>query len=577
VRSRRRGWPSGAAAQALLALAGYCALSALVFGRGVLGALGHVVEGFGQAPVFYGHDQSAYVWSLAWAARVLTHGQNLFLTHEIFAPAGYNLAWAASVLGPGLLISPVTLGFGAVVSYNLLALAAPAGAAWTAFLLCRHVSGRLAPALAGGLLFGFGTYESAEMINHLNLALVALAPLAALFVLRRCEGSMRRSRFVLALGAVLGLQLWTSTEVFATLALFGGVAFVLAWMFADSGLRPRIGACALETLGALLLALVLAAPLLYYALHYSNPVSGLANGDAGADLANFVIPSKVTWLHGSGAIAADGKRLQGNLTEKLGYLGVPLILLLGAYALEFRRSRLARGLLVFIAVVFVLSLGAQLFVDGGATGVQLPWGLFSGLPLLRFAAPVRFVMYLWLALAVAVSCWLARPARAHLRWVWLLLVVVSLAPNPTGVPWGTRVDAPRLLRTPALARYVPAGSTVLALPFGIWGDSMFWQVEAGFRFRLAGGYIAISMPAAYLPYRELVRPLDGGLITGNARQRLCRFLGVTGASVILLRAHAPGYWAQLLDPLGVPARDAGGFVIYELGGPGGVPGACAQS
>jgi hypothetical protein len=564
---------SGSLTQALAALTGYCALSALLYGRQALGSIRHVVVGFGQEPPFYGHDQSAYVWSLAWAARSLTHLHNPFLAHAIFAPVGYNLAWAASVFGPGLLSSPLTLAFGAVATYNLLALAAPAGAAWTAFLLCRHVSGGLAPALAGGLLFGFGAYGTGEAINHLNLALVALVPLAVLLVLRRYEERTSRGRFVLALGALLGLQLWTSTEVFASMAMFGGFAFLLAALLAPRASRPRVWLCVGETLLALLVALVLASPLLYYALSHPNPVSEVSTVDAGADLANFVIPSAAIWLHGWKAVATSASELHGNITEQLAYLGIPLIVLLAAYALECRRSRLARLLMIVVAVSAVLSLGAHLFVDGAASGVTLPWSLADHLPLLRFASPGRFVLYMWLAAALAVSLWLARPSRARLRWAAFALVVVSLTPNLDG-PWGTRVDAPPLMRAPLLARYVPPGATVLALPFGIWGESMFWQVQSDFHFRLAGGYVSISPPTAYRQYIYLLRALGGGPIEGHPNQRICGFLRMTGTRVVVLREGAPGLWARLLRPLQVRPRRVGGFWVYELGAPGGAPGRC---
>lgn len=550
---------------ALLALLAYCGLSAALFGRQALGDLHHVVVGFGQRPAFYGHDQSAYTWSLAWIAHALTHGLNPLLTHELFAPVGYNLVWAASVLGPGLLVLPVTLAAGPIVSYNLLALAAPAMAAWTAFLLCRRLSGRLAPALAGGLLFGFGTYESVETVNHLNLALVALVPLAVLLVLRRYAGELSRRAFVIALGALLALQLWTSSEVFATMILSGGLAFLIGAALAGPERRPRIWAVAREALGALALAVVLAAPYLYYALRYPNPVSGLEGVNAGADLVNFVLPTMVTWLHATGGLARDANRLQGNLTERLAYLGVPLLVLLGACARECRRSLLGRCLLIFGGVAAVASLGGELYFDGHATGVPLPWALVGWLPLLRFAAPVRLAMYTWLALAVGVSCWLARPEHSRARWLGFALVAVTLAPNFVGAPWGTRVDAPRLLSTPALARYVSPGSTVLALPFGIVGDSMFWQVEAKFHFRLAGGYISIAPPAPYARYRTLLEDLERGETYGRFRRRLCEFIRFTGSSVILHRLHTPGYWMQLLGPLGVRPQRVGGFAIYELG------------
>jgi hypothetical protein len=562
----------GRLAVALLALLTYGALSAALFGRQALGDLHHVFVGFGQSPRFYGHDQGAYTWSLAWLAHALGHGQNPLLTHAIFAPVGYNLVWAASVFGPGLLVLPATLALGAVATYDLLVLSAPAVAAWTAFLLCRQLGARTAAALAGGLLFGFGTYESVEMVNHLNLALVALVPLAALLVVRRHAGELSRRGFVLALGALLALQLWTSSEVFATLVMFGALAFLIGALVAGPRRRPPVWACAREALGALALALVLAAPYLYYALRYPNPVSGLVNVNAGADLVNLVLPSKVTWLHATGGLGAAAKQLAGNLTEQLGYFGIPLILLLGACAIEGRRSRLGRFLMAFGAIAVVASLGGELYVDGNATGVPLPWAAVGWLPLLRFAAPVRLVMYAWLALAVAVSCWLGRPGHARARWLAFALVAVSLAPNMTGIRWGTRVDAPRLLATPALARYVPAGSTVLALPLGIGGDSMSWQVEADFRFRLAGGYVSVAMPTAYARYFTLVRDLEWGRTRGRFRRRLCEFIRFTGSEVILLREHTPGYWAQLLGPLGVRPADVGGFTIYELSGGGG---ACA--
>jgi hypothetical protein len=551
-----------------LALLAYAGLSAAIFGRQALPDIHHVVEGFGQAPAFYGRDQSFYVWSIDWAARSLTHAQNPFLTHEVFAPFGYNLAWSASILGPGFLFAPVTLLFGAVASFDLLAIAAPAAAAWTAFLLCRHLTGRPAAAFAGGLLFGFGTYESTEMINHLSLALIALLPLAALLVLRRHAGLTSRGHFIAALAVVLALQLWTATEVFASLIVFGAAAFLLAALLSDRAARPRVRATAIDTLAALAAALVLAAPYLYYAISYPNPVSGISAADAGADVANFVIPTQVTWLHGAA-------HLRGNISEQLAYLGLPLILLLGVFAVEFRRDRLGRYLLAFIAAVTVASLGAHAYVGGHRTTVPLPWDLAAQLPLLRFASPVRFVVYVWLAIAVAVACWLARPSRPLARWVTVAVVGATLAPNLTGVPWGTRVDSPALMTTPALARYVPVGATVLTLPFGIAGNSMYWQVEADFRFRLAGGYVSVSLPAAYRTRLRFILGLEGGAVTAHSGSGLCDFVGLTGSRVILLRDRTPGSWPQLLDTLHVRPHHVGGFSIYELAGASGMATRCS--
>ena len=52
----------------------------------------------------------------------------------------------------------MTLLAGPIVAYNLAAVLMPALAAWTAYLLCRHVSGALWPSVVGGYVFGFSGY-----------------------------------------------------------------------------------------------------------------------------------------------------------------------------------------------------------------------------------------------------------------------------------------------------------------------------------------------------------------------------------------------------------------------------------
>jgi hypothetical protein len=563
----------------LLALAGYLCLSAVIFGRNALAHLQSVVVGFGPQPPFYGRDQGAFVWFLDWGARALAHVHNPLSTTAIFAPDGYNLAWAASIQGPALLMAPVTLLAGPVASFNMLAIAAPAGAAWTAYLLCRQlVPERQAPALAGGLLFGFGTYETAEMVNHLNLALVALVPLAALLVLRRHARTISRPAFVAGLAILLALQLWTSTEVLASMVMFGTLALGLVALLAGRARRRAIWVTATETLAAVALAAVLAAPFLYQAFRYPNPVQGISGANGGVDVANFLTPTRVTWAPGIGPLAASAAGLQGNLSEQLAYVGLPLLLLLSAFAISFRRSLAGRAVGSFILIATVASLGGHLIGSGRQTALSLPWGVVAQLPLVRFAIPARFALYVWLAAAVAAAYWLAggRPANRVARWGLFGLVAASLAPNVTGVPWATRVDAPRLLRSPALARYVMTGSTVLALPFGISGDSMFWQVHAGFHFRLAGGYVSVSLPAEYRPAIHLIHALEGNSFSGSLTPRLCGFLRMTGSSVILLRDGRAGSWQRLLGPLGITPLRAGGFRVYPLAAAFARGGPCAR-
>jgi hypothetical protein len=144
-----------------------------------------------------------------------------------------------------------------------------------------------------------------------------------------------------------------------------------------------------------------------------------------------------------------------------------------------------------------------------------------------------------------------------------LVAIVSIMPNLFAHSWRTRVDHPQLLSSSTLARYVPRGSTVLALPIGATGRSDFWQVQAGFAFRLAGGYVSWALPSGYRGL-SIIHELNGRPPRGHLARRLCSFLNMTGASTILLRRHAKGDWAADLRPLNVKPVQAGGFLVFHV-------------
>ena len=140
-------------------------------------------------------DPQIFVWSFAWWPHAILHGLNPIYTHQIWAPDGFNLAWATSVPGLAIAFAPLTLLFGPVLAYNVASILMPALAAWTAFLLCRRVTGGAAwPSLAGGYLFGFSTYILAAELTHIFSAAVFLLPVAALLVLRFIDGDLDTAR-----------------------------------------------------------------------------------------------------------------------------------------------------------------------------------------------------------------------------------------------------------------------------------------------------------------------------------------------------------------------------------------------
>ncbi len=87
-------------------------------------------------------DASFFVWSFRWWPHALVHGLQPLHTHAVFAPTGFNLAWATAIPLPGVVMAPVTLVFGPFVAFNIVALLAPTTAAWTTYLLCCRVTDR---------------------------------------------------------------------------------------------------------------------------------------------------------------------------------------------------------------------------------------------------------------------------------------------------------------------------------------------------------------------------------------------------------------------------------------------------
>src|SRR5579863_2449029 len=124
--SRRRGGVG------LAVFAAYATVAFLYFGLRLLVEPGDHYFG-------YGSDPKAFIWCFGWWPTAILHGENPFVSHAIWAPGGVNLLWTTSVPGLALLFAPLTLLAGPLVSYDACCLLLPAAAAWSAYLLCRHL------------------------------------------------------------------------------------------------------------------------------------------------------------------------------------------------------------------------------------------------------------------------------------------------------------------------------------------------------------------------------------------------------------------------------------------------------
>lgn len=504
-------------------------------------------------------DAHLYVWVLYWWPCALLHGLDPLHSAFVWAPAGVNMTWVTGMPGPALLLWPITETLGPIASLNVLLLLSPPLAAWSAYLLTSRLTRSFWAGLAGGYVFGFSTYEVAQMHGHADLVLMFLVALSTYLVARRLEGSLGRVAFVLVLTLALVGQFSVSTEVFATMTLFGGVALLGALMFGPRDRRRAVLATAGLIGIAYVVTALIASPYLVRALS-SMPQGPIRVGNTvSADLGSFVVPRSSTWV-GGGALQPLSRRFAVSVVEDGAYLGLFLLVIL-LFAVTRWRSRATWLLLAFIAVAALASLGPVLRVFGTPT-VELPWRLAAQVPLLRDVVPARLTLYVWLATAVIVALWLAHGKRrlSWVRWVLFSVAAVSLLPVTTSPPYHPPVRIPAFFTSGEYERYLLPGEIVLPIP-GETADEMLWQVEAGMYFRLARGYVGVPPSVASSGRSSLAN----ATIAPNPGV-IGRFIRAHHVGAILLADAAAGRWKGALETLGVTPVDVGGIYVYRLSG-----------
>jgi hypothetical protein len=434
-------------------------------------------------------------------------------------------------------------------------------AAWTAFILCRYLTGSWWASLAGGYLFGFSSYLIGHTTaGHSNLTSVFLVPLVALTVLHYLDGKIGRRALALRLGLLLGAQVYLSTEVFTTLTVALVTSFVVALGLVPEA-RSRLRSAVVPVLGAYVVGCLVAAPILGYAL--SDFHSSSINDPAlfPADLLNVVVPTEATFMSSERSRELSREFL-GNVAENGAYLGLPLLAVLGWFAWQRRHRPAGRLLVVLLALGVVAQLGVALRVAGDRV-MPLPWALAEKLPALNNVLPVRFTMYVALGAAVATALWAASPRPS--AWVRVALVaaaVVSLAPAVSRDLWHTTPTRPAFF-TDALYRACFRPHETVFIPDPADTDATLWQVESGFRFRLANGSIGPEPPEGIpdrdAAYQVLYNTLPKG--GGAAVVRLARELDAT---VIMLDAERVEQWAPPLEEAGLRPVKRGGVWLYHL-------------
>lgn len=512
----------------------------------------------------WGSDPTGCMWWLSWWPYAITHGLNPFITHSVWAPSGFNLTWDTSAPSLALLAWPLTAIWGSVVSFNVLTLLAPVLAAFAAFVLCREITGKFWPALIGGWLVGFSSYELGQMLGHLSLDFIAGIPFLLWLTVLRYKGKIGFRPYVALAGATLVFQLGVSSEIFATVTFFAVPAFLLSYILCAAN-RPRLFNIGRDLVLSYLVCVVLASPFLYFFILGRGTAPALLQpqGVYVADLLNYVIPTPVTEIGGTWATFIT-RHFTGNYSEDGAFLGVFLLAMIGLSVSMLRKNPWVQVLLGMLSVLVICSFGPSLHLMG-RPAMNMPWLVIQKLPLIGNVLPVRLTLYIFLVASLLVALWLASLAggKAVGGYVLAGLAVLSLLPNVHKVtdPWLTPLHIPEFFRTTAYKAVLKPNANVVILPYGYLGDSMLWQDLSDMRFRMAGGYLGFTPPRfAQWP---AVQMFYAGPAPGY-RKQIAAFCVAHKVQDIIVGPGARKIWVPAINHLRWHRKTTGGVVVYQV-------------
>ncbi|HEX3299120.1 MAG TPA: hypothetical protein VHW68_03305 [Actinomycetota bacterium] len=541
------GWLGGVCASAI-----YLVASLVIFGGSNLAHLGTEY-----IPRQDASDSEFFRWMLAWTPWAVTHGQNPLFTHVLRAPEGSSLVWTTAVPGPALAMWPVTAAFGPLVSYNVLVLLCPVLAGWAAYLLCRRLSDRFWPSVAGGATFGFSAYMAIQL-NHPNLALAFPIPLLVYFVVRRLEGSLGRPTFVV-LAAITLLALWSiSIELFATTTLFGSLAYLIALIAAGPDRRRLAGV--LPWLG-LAFAITIAVVFIPYLLPAIRQAPGTFSIDLEKkhnDLLRFVLP-RDRQLVGGGWLESFSARLADPTASGVGFIGVGMIAAVIGYAITERRRRETWPIVIFVIAAAILALGPRLYVANHRT-IPMPESIVARLPLVKYALPGRFMIFATLALGVIVALWLSRATgrAASIRWAVVGVGLLLMIPHVESPPWHVPDVTPGFFTDGSWSSALSPGETV-AIMAEKKGQDMAWQADTKMGFVLPDGYLG-AIPTSDSQFSNGLYPRDVPPPT-NA---LGAWLSQHGVTAVVVMDPVRSWFEPSLRDLGyVPTSEADGVSVWR--------------
>jgi hypothetical protein len=539
----------------------YFAATYILVGRGLLGDLtGRIVS------IDAGYDPSQPIWYMAWFPFAITHHLDPFLTRYVWAPDGMNVAWATSMPAASLLAWPMTSALGPVAAFNTWCFLSLPLAAFAAFLLCRHLTGRSGASILGGYVFGFSPYFLSHLQSHLILILAFPVPLAILLMVRLLEGTVRSRVFVPVMAVLLALQFGLSLELFASLTAVGIVVLMMGFALGPEHWRAAVQSVTLPLAASYALAGLLSAPLWYYLFAFGFPKGAVNSPSAvSIDFLNFLIPTDTNLLGANATLEHITSRF-GFRPEAGGWIPWPLLVVAALYLRARWRKPLGKVLIVTLVLLAIASLGPRLRIDGHAL-FGLPWKIVEHIPMAKNVLPGRLLMYGFLILGVMTAVMLSSAELPRLaKYALAIAIPIFMLPNLDYRFWTLPLNGPAFFAEGTFYSFLQKDETVVILPYSNRGNSMIWQAMADFYFRMAGGNTGPVVIDDFQKWPAIHAIYNGTDLADSARQMGAFLAAHDVRHVIVEERHAAEYLPVLamLHDVSLAATHVGDVIVFPI-------------
>ena len=570
----------------LLVFIFYLLLSVLFFGYPVMSHISKYYIGGGV-------DPTQYIWSFEWVRYCLFHFKNPFYTDFMWSPHGFSLTGSTAVIGAAFLSLPLTILFGPVAGYNIVMILLPAFAAFSMFILLKHITAaRLFPAMFGGYVFGFSSYMINQMSSHMHLVLVFLIPLMVYLFLLKMENRITNLKFISLFTFMLIFQFLFSLEIFATFTFFGFISLIIFHLIYNKNkthkinkkykknITDNINIRMAKTLKPAVVSYFIAAavlsPYLYlFFIQGRFNVVHFAPADFSSNLLNFFMPSKYAMLGGKFfTFLSDKFDARDYVFDQDAYLGLPFIGILIFYFYKNRFKPFVKALMYSFLTIAVFSIGPTLHIYKYSI-VPMPYKPFVVVPLIKHALPARFMLYAFFVFGIIVALFLNEPLKNSLKnkklnaikYTSVLLGILFILPPLSFSGRYTNPNLPAFFANNTSNNYkkfIKKDSNVLIVPFGYNGLSLYYQAIDGMYYKTAGGYLGAT-PSYFSKYPIVHTFYDAEPIP-YSKMELGNFLFKHNVKNIILIPPVNKYYFRLFDKIETGKKSVykNGVYIYSV-------------